>query len=268
MVSIGQVWDRTTDVLRGRTAIIAPIAALAIFLPAVVSAALSSYRVVASPAVGLLGLLVALLVIVATMWGTLAIIAVASDPATTRADAQAQASRRVLPALGIALALGIVLSLVFLPIVVALLRGGVNLTQPNTAINLSAGTAAFVTLYTLVLIAAGLVLSARLVLLNPVILNERLSLRSIPRSIELTRGLTWRLIGVLILFAVVMLVPTLAVQAVVGVAVRLALGEGGIPTAKFLASVAGAVVTTGLSAIAAVFQAQLYVAVRDARARF
>lgn len=262
MVSMGQVWDRTTDVLRGRTAIIAPIAALAIFLPSVVNAALTSYGPGGSTATGLLTLAVALAVVVATMWGTLAIIAVATDPATTRADAQAQASKRVLPAIGIVVALGVILSLVFVPILVALMRGGVDLTRPDTATNLSGGAATFVTLYTLVLMVAGLWLSARLVLLNPVILNERLGLRSIPRSIELTRGLTWRLLGVLILFAVVVLVPALAMQAVVGVAVRLVLGADGIPTATFLAGVAGAVVTTILSAVAAAFQAQLYVAVR------
>lgn len=263
MTSMGQVWDRTTDVLRGRTSIIAPIAALAIFLPSVLNAALSGFRPAPSMATGFLGLAIALAVVLATMWGTLAIIAVATDPATTRADAGAQATARLLPAIGIVVALGVILSLAFVPIVVALLRGGMDFSRPNTAINLSGGVASFVTLYTLVVTALGLWLSARLMLLNPVILNERLGLRSIARSIELTRGLTWRLIGVIVLFAIVVLVPTLAVQAVVGVVVRLLLGAEGIPTATFLAGVAGAVVTTGFSAVAAVFQAQLYVAVRE-----
>ncbi|SFP94086.1 hypothetical protein [Sphingomonas rubra] len=265
MVSVGQVWDRTVDVLRGRTAIIAPIAALAIFLPSVVNAALASYGPRAVPAAGLLVLAVALAVVVATVWGTLAIIAVATDPATTRADAQAQASARVLPAIGIVVALGVALSLAFVPIFVALVRGGVNVTLPSTAVKLSGGAATFVTLYTLVLIVAGLWLSARLMLLNPVILNERLGLRSVLRSVELTRGLTWRLIGVLVLFALVVLVPTLAARSVVGLVVRLLLGADGIPTAAFLAGVAAAAVSTVFSAVAAVFQAQLYVAARAAR---
>ena len=260
MVSIGQVWDRTTDVLRGRAGIIAPIAALAIFLPTVINAALTGFAPATSAATGLLSAAVALAVVAATIWGTLAIIAVATDPATTRADAGAQASRRLLPAIGIVLALGLILSLAFVPIVVALLRGGVDFTRPNTAINLGTGVAGFVTLYTLVLMAFALWLSARLMLLNPVIVNERLGLRSVARSVQLTRGLTWRLVGLLILFSVVVLVPTFAVQRVVGVVARLLLGEGGIPTATFLASAAGAVVTSTFSAIAAVFQAQLYVA--------
>lgn len=264
-VSIGQVWDRTTDVLRGRTGIIAPIATLAIFLPTVVNAALTSFAPAGATTTSLLAAAIALAVVVATVWGTLAIIAVATDPATTRADAHRQASARLLPAIGIVVALGMILSLAFVPVVVALVQGGVDVTRPNTAVNLSTGAASFITLYMLVLMALGLWLSARLMLLNPVILNERRGLRSVTRSIELTRGLTWRLVGVLILFAIVVLVPTLAVQAVVGVVVRLLLGEGGIATATFLAAVAGAVVTTAFSAVAAVFQAQLYVAAGGTR---
>lgn len=262
MVSMGQVWDRTTDVLRGRAGILLPIAALSIFLPAVVNAALSNFVPVTSAATGLLSVLVSLAVVAATIWGTLAIVAVATDPATTRADAGAQATGRLLPAVGIFVALGIVLSLAFLPIVVALLRAGVDFTRPNPTISLARGTAGFISLYTLVLTAFGFWLSARLMLLNPVIVNERAGLRSVTRSIELTRGLTWRMIGLLILFAVVVLVPTLAVQWVVFVVARLPLGESGIPLARFLGSAAGAVVTTGFSVVAAVFQAQLYVAVR------
>lgn len=262
MVSMGQVWDRTTDVLRGRMGIILPIAALSIFLPAVANAALSSFAPAPSPAAGLLGVVVALAVVAATIWGTLAIVAVATDPATTRADAGAQATARTLPAIGIFVALGIILSLAFLPVLVALLRAGVDFTRPNSATNLGAATATFVTLYMLVLMVFGFWLSARLMLLNPVIVNERLGLRSVARSIELTRGLTWRLIGLLMLFAVVVLVPTFAVQRVVGVAVGLLTGQDGIAVATFAAAVAGAIVTTGFSVVAAVFQAQLYVAVR------
>lgn len=265
MVSIGQVWDRTTDVLRGRSGIVVPIAALAIFLPAVANAALTSFVPATSAATGLLTALVALAVVAATIWGTLAIIAVATDPATTRADAGRQASARLLPAIGIILALGLALSLAFVPIVVALMRAGVDFARPNTAIALGTGTASFVTLYMLVLTAFGFWLSARLMLLNPVIVNERLGLRSVARSIEATRGLTWRLIGVLALFAIVVLVPTIAIQSVVGIVVRLLLGEGGIPVARFLSATAGAVVTTGFSIVAAVFQAQLYVAAGDRR---
>lgn len=268
MTSMGQVWDRTTDVLRGRMSIIAPIAALAIFLPSVVNAALTGFRPAASPATGLLGLAVALAVVLATMWGTLAIIAIATDPATTRADAQRQATARLLPALGIVVALGVILSLAFIPLVALLVSSGVSITPTGRGwsmnpATMSGGSAGLITLYMLVLVVAGLWLSARLMLLNPVILNERRGLRSIPRSIELTRGLTARLIGVILLFAIVVAVPTLAVQAVVGIVVRLLLGADGIPTAAFLAGVAGAVVTTAFSAVAAVFQAQLYVAQRD-----
>lgn len=264
-LSIGDVWDRTTDVLRGRTGIIAPIAILAILLPNVASAAVTSFAP-KSPSSALLLVIVTFLSVVATIWGTLAIIAVASDPATDRPAAQRQATARLLPALGIVLVLGAVLMLAVVPIVVGLMRGGVDFTRPDTAAQLSGGAAGFVFLYSLVLIAFAFWLSARLIVLNPVILNERCGLRSIPRSIELTQGMTWKLIALLILFSLVVLIPTLAVQAVVGVAVRLIVGEEGRAAAAFAGSAAGTVVTSAFSAIAAVFQAQLYVALRARRA--
>ena len=262
MVSMGNVWDRTVDVLRGRAGIITPIAALAILLPNVLSAGVTSFTPT-SPGSALAGAAVALASVVATIWGTLAIIAIATDPATGRADAQAQASARLLPALGVVLVLGAILTLAFVPIIVALIRAGVDFTKPDTAAQMSGGAAGFILLYGLVLMAFALWLSARIMLLNPVILNERRGLRAIPRSIELTQGLTGKLIAVLLLFSLVVLIPTLAVQAVVGVVVRLIVGQEGIAAATFAAAAAGAVVTTASSVVAAVFTAQLYVAVRE-----
>jgi hypothetical protein len=265
-VSIGTVWDRAVEVLRGRAGILAPIAALTVFLPSVASNALSLYGGSAGVGVGLLAAVVALVVLVASIWGQLAMLAVATHPATTRADAGHQATARLLPAIGIVLAVGIVLSLAIVPPLVALAHAGVDFSRMSAATGqqtmptIPAGVSGFILVYMIAFVVAAFWLGARLLLLNPVILNERRGLRAVTRSIRLTRGMTWRLIAVMLLFVIVLLVASSAVQFVVAVPLRLILGAGA-PTAAFLASVAVAAVTTVFTVIAAAFTAQLYVAV-------
>ncbi|WP_242096170.1 hypothetical protein [Sphingomonas sp. CROZ-RG-20F-R02-07] len=268
MVSIGRVWDRTTEVLGGRGGTLAGIAALAIFLPTVVRTAFTAYTAygAVTPSHSGIVALIAIVAALATIWGQLAIVALSSDPAVTRDDATRIAARRLPAAIGIVLLLGIALAVLLVPCMVALGAAlgpsSLVLMQAGVMPRIAPGAALFVTLYILALAIVFLVLGARLFLLNPVIVNERLGLRSIPRAFRLTRGLTWKLIGLLILYAIVLLVGMIAAQAVVGIVFRLILGAG--VTAAFLGGVAGAAVTTALSVVATVFASQLYVAARDA----
>lgn len=265
-VSIGAVWDRTVEVLRGRAGILAPIAVATVFLPTVVSNALSTYAAPTVGATAILGMVVALGVLLASIWGQLAMLAVATHPATTRADAGRQASARLLPALGVVLVIGIVFSLAVVPPIVVLIQSGANLSAmsagatPRNMPVIPPGASMFLFAYIIAFIVAAFWLGARLLLLNPVILNERRALGAIARSVRLTRGLTWRLVGVMLLFVVVLIVAGSAVQFVVALPLRLILGADALPTVVFLAAIAGAAVTTVFSVVAAAFTAQLYVA--------
>ena len=266
MVRMGTVWDRALEVLRGRANILAPVAALAIFLPTVVSSAVAAYGQPApgaAPDVGAsaLAAIVSLVVLVASIWGQLALLAIATDPATTRADAGRQASRRLLPALGVVIVLVAIFSLLLLPAIVPLVQSGLNMQDPQAMRALSPGVAGFAGLYFLAFFIVAIIIGARLLLLNAVILNERRGLGAIRRTFQLTRGLTWRIIGVMLLFGVLLIVSMLAVQAVVGLVFRLILGADQIATVGFLAAIAGAAVSTALTVVAAAFTAQLYVAV-------
>jgi hypothetical protein len=265
MVKMGSVWDRTVEVLNGRTGMIAAIAILGLFVP---SAVRDGYVAAGTPGTvpfAVIGLILSLAALLAMIWGQLAIIAVATHPATTRDDAGRQARARMVPAFGITLLIGLVGLFAMLPPIVALIwsgfdfaaaaRGATMATNPP-----SAGVAIFVVAYVLVFAVVAIWVAARLMLLNPVILNERLGVGAVARSFALTRGLTWRIIGVVILFAIVMIVATSAAQAVIGVIFRLILGESGKGHAAFLAGIAGTIVTTAFTALAAVFTAQLYVA--------
>ena len=174
----------------------------------------------------------------------------------------------MLPALGITMLLTFVAALFVVPPVIVLLNSGFDFAAAASGSSVqmtppSANAAAFVALYGLAFLLVAIWIGARLVLLNPVILNERRGIGAIRRSVQLTKGLTWRIIGVLILFAIVMLVSTWAAQSVTGIIFRLALGANGIATATFLSGVVATIVTTVFTALAAVFTAQLYVAVRE-----
>ncbi len=275
MVKMGTVWDRTVEVLNGRTGMIASIAMLGILVPSVVRDGFVAFSTPGTAMFALVGGLLTLIALVTMIWAQLAIVAIATDPATDAARARDQAGRRVLPAVAITLLLTIVAVVLFVPPVIVLMSSSgtipyLRFSAAGSAILRSApsqgGAAQFAVLYFTILTLAIIWVGARLILLNPVIFNERLGIGAIRRSVQLTKGLTWRIIGVLILFVIVTLVSTWAAQAVTGTLFRLALGAKGIATAAFLAGVAGTIVTTVFTALAAVFTAQLYVAVREKHA--
>lgn len=268
MVRVGTVWDSTTQVLAGRAGVLAPIAALAFWLPAVAQAAIRSY---ASPTPGILVLnsLVTLAALVATLWGQLAMVAVASDPATTRAEAMTAATRRLPPALGVTLLLAAALIVAAVPVIIVLRMTGFDWQAATAqagsagAPPMAAGAALFTFLYALLFAVFGLWLAARIFLMNVVVLNERRGIGAIGRSVQLTRGLTFRLIGILLLLIVLLVIGSFAAQSVVFVVVRLLLGAEHIPTARLVGAAAGAAVGAAFSTVASVFAARLYAAVRE-----
>ncbi|MES2421404.1 MAG: hypothetical protein V4595_08900 [Pseudomonadota bacterium] len=267
-MKMGTVWDRTIEVLNGRTGMIARIAVLGILLPTVVRDGFVTFSSRANPVAMLVGAVLTIGALVAMIWAQLAIVAIATDPAVDAASARHQASARVLPAFGIMVLLTIIAVLLAMPPVVVLIRSGFDFVAAANGSSVqmtppSVGAASFTALYGLAYLLVLLGIGARLVLLNPVILNERLGVGAIRRSIQLTKGMTWRIIGIMVLFVIVLLVATGAAQSVTGIVFRLALGAESIAVAAFLAGVAGSIVTTALTALAAVFTAQLYVAVRE-----
>ena len=270
MVKMGTVWDRTVEVLNGRTGMIASIALLGMLVPSVVRDGFVAFATPGTSSFALVAGLLTILALVAMIWAQLAIVAIATDPATDAAAARRQGSARVLPALGLTIVLSIVAVVFALPPIFALALAGFDFTaaaggRPVATPGVG-GAAMFSALYLLVYLALAIWAGARLAVLNPVIVNERLGLGAIRRSVQLTRGLTWRIIGVFILFAIVLIVTGWAAQSVTGVVLRLALGADGVALATFLSSIFATIVTTIFTALAAVFTAQLYVAVREKHA--
>ena len=276
-VKMSAVWDRAVEVMSGRTTMLVSIAALTLWLPTVVRTAMAlsvggpaTAGGVPTPGTAGLLFLVAVVVAVVTIAGQLALIAAASDPATTRNEAFAIGFRRLPLTLGLALLFGLAIFVLLIPMVVPIAAAVANpaaLTSDGmrTAMaGISAGTRGFLGIYFLVLVAIMLWLTARLALLNPVIVNERQGVRSFARSFALTRGLTWKIIGLAILFGVVSGVVILATQSVVGIVFRLLLGGDNAGLVLLLTTAVVAVATSAVTIVWTVFLAQLYVATREA----
>lgn len=265
MMKISTVWDRTVDVLQGRTGILASIAALTMVAPPLVGAALRAF--VSSDAVTVAGVrsLVGFATSLLLLYGILAVTAVASDPRTDRRAAFGVAARRLGVALGILLLLIVVAALLFVPVGVALTLSGVTMGaagKVDVGVATPGGLALAGALGLLGLVA-GLWLSARLVPVFAIVVNERRGLGALRRSLALTRGATMKLIGVLILYAILIIVVMWAATSVVGVVARLALGGEAGGTIFFIVSVISALISAAASVVQSVFYAQFYVAARE-----
>jgi hypothetical protein len=263
MPRISNIWDRTTEVIAGRAGILAAIAGLLLFAPAIAQAVLAAALGPQSVVVSLWSLVA----LVLTIWASLALTAVASDPAVTRERALTIGISRLGAGFGVliaAIGIGIV---ALLPGGMLLAYGGVKFL-PTGGINpasITGGVALVGMLYFFVLSLVALWVSARLLPLFAVVVNERRGLGAFRRSFELTRGSTLKLIGVMILYAIVLFVVFAAATSVVGLILRLALGsEAALAVSIGVAIVAG-IITAGAGVLQNVFSAQFYVATAGER---
>lgn len=263
------VWDRTSEFLGDNFAAVAGIAALAILVPGAIAQSLLPYGEGAGPGVrwGLLALwLVASLI---AMWGQLAIAALAIAPGAGSASARATATRRFPALIAVALALIALTIVLAAPMLIVLLANGVDPTKFGAIgeqTGLAPGALAFVVLYLLfVFLPAALFMAARLAVLStPVVAAEPQALGALRRAWTLSRGLTWRIIGVILLYGIVANVAALAAKTVFGALFALLLrGDGQAPVAATLTVVVVMLVATIFSVIGAAFPAKLYLAARE-----
>ena len=119
-----------------------------------------------------------------------------------------------------------------------------------------------IALYGLVLLGLLLWIGARLLITNAVIVREKRMFSALRQSWKLTRGMTWRIIGVILLFALVSWVSMLAANMVFGSIFALVTGgpAEGITLAGVLTSIVVAAVQTGFTVLVPAFTAKLYLA--------
>jgi hypothetical protein len=269
MVNMGNVWDRTTEFLSDNLGAVLPIALLAIFVPQAISGAIKLAGTAMDPA---LGQSIVLALLLPMLWGQLAITALALTPAAGRGGAQATATRRFLQALLAMLILFAVIVVLFLPIVLALVASGVDLTALASASrgpmpDIAPATAGFIGLYGLAWVIFAVFLSIRFsTLLIAVIAAEGGVVAALRRAFAVSNGIAWKLFGVVLLFGLVVGVASIAVTSVFGSLFRFvdpSAGPFGI--GSIVVAVLGGLVTTLYYVIQSSFMAKVYLAATTTR---
>jgi hypothetical protein len=257
MVSIGTTWDRTVDFVRGHMAQVASIALLTQFLPTVATGSLARLRETAGGASSLgLGLLTLVTSLIA-LWGSLYLIAYAAQQTgrESAANARGIANRRFLPVLGVSLALLVAMAVLTIPAIGLAYASGFDFaaiavgTRPTPD---QLGSLGWALLY---MVVAGLFVLwaiARLLPVNAVIAMERRGLGAIGRAFALTRGMGLKLVGLVILYAIIAGVAVSAAKFVVGAVFAIVTSGGSGVT---VGDVAGAIATGAISALLALYQA-------------
>jgi hypothetical protein len=272
MIRMATVWDRTSEFLADNLAKLLPLALLTMFLPNSVEQNLASVATTATPGLKAGLSIVTIALAALTLWGKLAITAIvverpqpgnAAEPHTTGA-ATGIAGRRLLPAIGVLVLFGLIVLALLLPplAVLALFRFDFATlgTLPQATISDAARVPFGIALLVVAPIAVWLM--ARVyVLLIPVVLAERRGAGAISRAFALSRGLVWRILGVLILYAIVAGIAELAAKSVFGTIFELVVGgEGPLSLAKILTSIVSGAVACAFTVLATVFCAKLYLA--------
>ncbi|MCW4461797.1 hypothetical protein OK349_08750 [Sphingomonas sp. BT-65] len=268
MISMGTVWDRTAEFLSDNLGTILPIALTAIFVPAAISGSLGELNRGATPGLAAGLGLASLLLAVVTFWGQLAITALALDPSLGKGAVPA-ATRRLPAGLLVMIVLLLAALLLAIPVGVILALNGVDFSAatPGAMPQVPPAAALWVTLYVLALLPVLLWLAARLAVVLPALVGERLAIGAIPRSWRLTGGVALKIVGVLILYAVVATVASLAATTAFGAVITLVAGRGedGLSLATVLTGTVGGAVSTAFTVLGTAFTAKLFLALRAAK---
>lgn len=263
MAKMGTVWDRTAEFLSDNIAAIVPVALLTFFVPASIQGNFAALTVGGSTELRIGLTLVQLAFAIVSVWGSMILCAMALEMGDSR-NAGAVARRRLLPMLAVSVALFVLALLLLVPLPLAFAASGVDVMAlaNGTAVSIPGGVAAFAVLYYILLVVLFFWAAARLIVLTPVVLRENRSFGAIGQSWRLTRGHTLRIVGVLLLFAIVAIVANLAATTVFGSIFALIAGidAEGLSLAGVLTSIVQALVQTGFMVIAPIFTAKLYLA--------
>jgi hypothetical protein len=266
MVKMSIVWDRTAEFLSDNIAAVLPIALLAFFVPASIEGNFAAAMTGAGEWLKIALYVLQLVFALVSLWGSLVITAMALDIATERSAANI-ATRRLIPALVVSIVMIVVASALVLPVPGILAFNGYDMAAMARGenVNMSMSVAGFIVLYLLALTLLLLWVIARLIVATPVVVRESRVLSALGQSWRLTRGSALRIVGVIILFAIVSWVAALAAKTVFGSIFALVAGNGeGVTLSSVMTSIVVAAVQSAFMVIPPVFTAKLYLALTAA----
>ncbi len=269
---MGNVWDRATEFLSDNLGTVTPIALMLILVPTSIEGNLAPLLATSNPTTVLVIRLMSVALAIVSLAGQLAITALAIDADRTAGAATAIARSRLLPAIVAVLVMILGALLLIVPMAALLVAMGVD---PQAMMTLGAGdrlsslampvgASWALACYGILAALAMLWLSARLILVYPVIVAEHLTVGALMRSFRLTRGLALPIIGVLLLYIVVSAVAGLAAKTVFGSIFAIIIGGDGPNVGTVLTSVIIAAIATAFTVLGAAFVAKLYLAIHGA----
>jgi len=267
MVNLEAVWDRTSAFVGDHRGDVIPIALLLLLVPICLMGNLM-------PLIGrevnatnlVLGLVTVALGIV-TIWGHLALTALVLGAPGWKPAIRGGAGRLPFAVLISLIEMAVVI-VATAPILVAFATSGIGASRtPAGALPvIGFGSAVFILIYGFVNALVALALVSRLLLVDAALVAERRGVSALLRSVALTRGMTLKLVGLVLLYIIVSQVAALATKTVFGAILRLlTLGDDTANVATVTTATLVALVQTGFSVLATVFSARLFVAVRDVR---
>jgi len=266
MVKMATVWDRTAEFLSDNIAAILPIALLTFFVPASIEGNFEAAMTDASPGLKQILYVLQLVFAVISLWGSLAITAMALNIATERSAANI-ATRRLIPALIVSIVMIAVAVALVLPVSGMLAFNGYDMMAMARGedVEMSLRMAGSIVAYLLTICIFLLWLIARLAVTTPVVVRENRMLSAFGQSWRMTSGLALRIVGVIILFVIVSWVAWLAAQTVFGTIFTLVAGRGeGVTLSNVMTSIVVAAVQAAFMVIPPAFTAKLYLALTDA----
>lgn len=269
MVKMGTVWDRTAEFVSDNLGAILPIALVAFFVPASIGGNFQAMTPENGSSLAWTLRLIQLIFAIVSLWGSLAIVAMALDLATEHGSGTI-ALRRLPAALLVSVVTIVAVLLCVLPIPLILMWSGVDMMAlANGQVPaIPRPVASGIALYLLGLVIVLLWLAARLAVTNPVIVREKRVLGAFAQSWALTRGVALRIVGMILLYAIVSWVAQLAANTVFGSIFMLVAGSSGdgLNLGGVLTSIVVAGVQSIFMVLGAAFTAKLYLAL-DAQAR-
>ncbi len=266
---MGTVWDRATEFLGDNIGAVAPIAVAAIFVPASINDAIAPLGT-ANPDLQIWVSLAGMILAVVSIFGELAIMALALDTNRTPGTAAQVALGKLVWAVLITVLLLAGMMLALVPIAFIAVAAGLDtagfMTNDQAAISAAIGALPGSIIlailgYMIIWAIVAIWVSARLTLAYPALVGEDMGLGAIGRSWVLSKGLAWKIVGVLLLYIIVSAVAGLAAKAAFGGVLGLIAGgtEPG-SVASVLTSVAVGTVGTAFVVLQAAFVAKLFVA--------
>lgn len=270
---MGTVWDRATEFLGDNIGALFPIILVGIFLPLSISDNLAPLGAQVDQSQKLVLSLFNLVLTIVSMFGQFVVMTMAIDGEQSVRQAIRTVFARLLLILLVTVILLVIVFGLALPIVIALGMANLDMAalssgnpdQVAAALRgMSPGVAWFIALYAMAWAIAVVWISARLILTTSVVIAERLGVGALGRSFGLTRGITFKIIGVLLLYVIVSFVAILAAKAVFGTVAGLLIGTvGPLTVAGVIVSIAVGLVDTLFTALQSAFLGKLYLAARQ-----